>query len=612
MEEPAEGVNEVEQLSKLIEEAEEVAKAHSLDGTILGRVTRFETVKVGGRPEIKVVISFDDYIKSRIARGEYLAIASVISKVIVLGQVDEIQRSDLLAQLGVRELSVAKDPASLMTSTIVTLKPISELDYSLNGTPRPVISPIDPQSPVFRPNRDVLSKLLRIPEQGVKVGKVFDPKGESETEVKLDPYTLVHHVLIIGTTGAGKTTLLKTVLADQFEKQTVVFDRQGDYVRFALEKLPNAVVIVPLTTSDPDLLSLVNARYCNGKARRNLEDPEEVACQVDGKTIAFYPFTIRFREVMYEIPNISPYMSLQASSVWNAVINKSFSVLKDLLKQELKLSDDLVTKIISQIKESITLSHLVHEEFKFQNVLPASAHQKTVSKKLNKEEEVILLQVTQSKELIIRFYDMLRYTMTRELSLAWQTRDNIERNIRTLYAYGIFDRLKSLSALTPELLSKASNIVIDLSFLLESTESVEALSIVVYKLLNDIYDYKDQAYKQGNKTPLTLLIMDEAHEFFPQAKGEMSKESIERMINRILRLGRVRGLGAVLATHMPDDLNPLVLQLTNTKVIMRNYYDVLKKLDAMDYADVLINAQPGLALIRSINYTDLLIQASKV
>jgi DNA helicase HerA-like ATPase len=63
---------------------------------------------------------------------------------------------------------------------------------------------------------------------------------------------------------------------------------------------------------------------------------------------------------------------------------------------------------------------------------------------------------------------------------------------------------------------------------------------------------------------------------------------------------------------MPDDLNPLVLQLTNTKVIMRNYYDVLKKLDAEDYADVLINAQPGLALVRSINYTDLLIQAFKV
>ncbi len=167
MEEPVEGANEVEHLSKLIEEAEEVARTHSNDGTILGRVTRFETVKVGGRPEIKVVISFDDYVKSRIARGEYLAIASVISRVIVLGQVDEIQRIDLLAQLGVRELGVTKDPASLMTSTVVTLKPISELDFSMNGTPRPVISPIDPQSPVFRPNKGVLSTLLRIPEQGV-------------------------------------------------------------------------------------------------------------------------------------------------------------------------------------------------------------------------------------------------------------------------------------------------------------------------------------------------------------------------------------------------------------------------------------------------------------
>ncbi|BCU68799.1 hypothetical protein [Stygiolobus caldivivus] len=82
------------------------------------------------------------------------------------------------------------------------------------------------------------------------------------------------------------------------------------------------------------------------------------------------------------------------------------------------------------------------------------------------------------------------------------------------------------------------------------------------------------------------------------------------MINRILRLGRVRGLGTVLATHMPQDLNELILQLTNTKVIMRNNKDVLEDMGAKEYIDMLVSAPPGLALVKSIRFNDVLMQTS--
>ncbi|MFP3260737.1 MAG: ATP-binding protein, partial [Sulfolobus sp.] len=92
------------------------------------------------------------------------------------------------------------------------------------------------------------------------------------------------------------------------------------------------------------------------------------------------------------------------------------------------------------------------------------------------------------------------------------------------------------------------------------------------------------------------------------SKGEVSKETVEEMINRIMRLGRVRKLGAVLATHMPEDLNPLILQLSNTKIIMRNGREVLEKMGAKDFEDLLITAPPGLALVKSLKFDDLLIQ----
>ena len=41
------------------------------------------------------------------------------------------------------------------------------------------------------------------------------------------------------------------------------------------------------------------------------------------------------------------------------------------------------------------------------------------------------------------------------------------------------------------------------------------------------------------------------------------------MVNKLTRLGRVRRMGVVFATHGPADLNDLS-QLTNTKIAMRS------------------------------------------
>ena len=50
-----------------------------------------------------------------------------------------------------------------------------------------------------------------------------------------------------------------------------------------------------------------------------------------------------------------------------------------------------------------------------------------------------------------------------------------------------------------------------------------------------------------------------------------------------MRLGRVRGIGTILATHRPTDLNDLILTLTNTKIAMRADEDALKRIKMEKY-----------------------------
>ena len=49
-------------------------------------------------------------------------------------------------------------------------------------------------------------------------------------------------------------------------------------------------------------------------------------------------------------------------------------------------------------------------------------------------------------------------------------------------------------------------------------------------------------------------------------------------MTRLTRLGRARGIAVVFATHVPEDLNDVVLQLANTRVVLRSDLKVLEKL----------------------------------
>jgi DNA helicase HerA-like ATPase len=436
------------------------------------------------------------------------------------------------------------------------------------------------------------------------VGKVYSGGEVIEANVRLDEFTLTHHVLLIGTTGSGKTTFLKRVVSqDSMEKQSVVFDRQGDFVRLALERLGDATIVMPVTSlmessTMEDYVNLFLNRY--GKAKDVMNGNGYVSLEYENSRLRLVPYSIAFSEVMMNFHKMTPYMSPGASLVWESLMRKTKELLIYNLMEYFGKDALPYAKALefyeTEIKPRLSIDNLTVRPVSFQ---PKKLQVVTGKSKTYVRDDKGNLQVDVPKA----FKDAMD-----SLNLAPQTKDSIIRLLKSYKEFGIFDVPGTFNHIGEDVW-KEKNIIVDLSWVLDYTASVEALATISYKLLSDFFKYKDEMYKQGQQSTLSLLIMDEAHEYFPQASDENAKGVIEDLINKLMRLGRVRRLGVILATHYPDDLNELVIQLSNTKVIMRNDPQVLKKLSAEDYSDILTNAEPGVGLIRSMRFTNVLFKS---
>lgn len=602
-------------LKLLLDEADEDAKKFSIDNKILGRITRFQTVKLGEREELGIDIAFEDYITSNVKRGEYLAIRTIIHPVIVIGRIVAINRSDILAQLGLKELNYPRDPTTIITSTHLLLTPVSEYDLLQNEI-RPAVSPIDPQSPVFRPKPELLEKALGIPNEGLVISNIYSGGNIiKEAKVRIDEETLKHHTLIIGTTGSGKTTLLKRILeSDDIKKKALVFDRQGDFIRLGIEKLNSFVAIMPIARNlidekgvymTPQLGEIFAEKYDCEKSVTPNELGLLLLC--GGKEVLVIPYSIKFSEVLDKFHKITPYFSQRATMVWEALIKK--------------FNEKIENNVIKELKEKLKINNINYLKKEIYNRLsPANFVDQTLTFKDEDLKRFInnyqLHSTSKSEFLSIDKESLKIYTnrifdkCMEELNLQWQTKDSIIRTLKAYDEYGIFSVEHTYPFKVGKVFNQYDNVIIDLTWLMDYTASTEALATVAYKILDDVFIWKDILYKQGVQSELLLLIIDEAHEYFPQSYSEnVSKETVESFINRIMRLGRVRNIGVVMATHMPDDLNQLVIQLSNTKIIMRNDESILKKLGLQEYSDILSSSTPpGVGLINSIKFSRVLMK----
>ena len=125
-----------------------------------------------------------------------------------------------------------------------------------------------------------------------------------------------------------------------------------------------------------------------------------------------------------------------------------------------------------------------------------------------------------------------------------------------------------------EAISREYPVVLDLKWAAErGLSSVEGPRLAAYRMLERLINWKHEMWARRRGAPSILVVIDEAHQFFPQEKGAQEEREASRqvaaMIARMARLGRARGVGLVFSTHSPRDLHDIIIQLANTKILLR-------------------------------------------
>jgi DNA helicase HerA-like ATPase len=578
-------------------------------GEVLGRVSPGEVASVG-TDERRVVIDvdFDTHLRVGARIGEYLGVATILGSV-MLGRVVEVRRRHVAHIAHIQTLyAPVEDLEGLKTPAQIVLEPLTEcpIDALNNCEPTPVYTPVDPLSVVFMPSPEFIAKMLGLSKEGILLGKLYAGGFELHVEVRLPERAMYQHVLVVGTTGAGKTVLLKNMALSAIytvrNATVLALDLQGDYLLTVLppeapgvyQPLDQKTVLMPVTrhlidrhreniqriatrnlgkeytlldvTDERETAELVGRAlaelfveetYPGAKildAETKTEDKRlvEVVAKVDAGgrvfTLRLLPWAMRFREVYPEIPRFFPFFSERVSMLFRRLLEKLAGKDWQDIDTVMKRLDDVVAK------------------------------DKNIWKKLK-------LHPSQG--------------------------DNFVRGMYIIYETGLFDvsytvaENKSQKVFAtfgePDYMELEGLVVVDLRGFRE-TPSVA--SAVVYKVLSRLFEARDEELTRGAAPSPTFIFIDEAHYYFPQggAREDFNKKVVEAVINKLTRLGRVRRMGVVFATHSPADLNDLVIQLTNTEIALRSEPKVLERVDMAEYAGELAYAQSGVAVAKSFIY----------
>ncbi|WP_066795271.1 ATP-binding protein [Caldivirga sp. MU80] len=622
-------------------------------GEPIGRVSAGDVIIVGSEgAKVLVDVPFNDYVRHGVGVNDYLGIATIIHGRLVLGRVVEVRRSHVMGLVGASPiLEPTEDYTGLATPATILLEPLTEcpLEGFEDCEPNTVHTPIDPLSIVFKPSPTFLRRMLQLPGEGVLIGELYSGGRVVEgVDVKLPTHALYEHVLVIGTTGSGKTVLLKNMalsMLNNVKGSTVLaLDLQGDYPHLALPNPVNAkplfkpvgslTVIQPITRDYLEgyrglIEGVFGVEYLEdylgegGAELSDVKDAEtlakalgyallrlfirdvygdaevegfnasvggggseavlhwvEATIKVGGSSfrLRLVPWSLRFSDVYIELPRIFPVFSERVGVILPRVLENAMNYINHGVNCAQQLSQR-------------------------GSRCPGERPQAKVQARAGGEGTV--------EQGVVDLDALLREQACVELAaeclrLAWQQRDNIVRGLHMLGRLGVMDVKftvggKSVLLEEPnygELLN-GGLIVLDLRLF---REQPTAASIIVYRVLSRVFEVRDVELRGGGEPRPTFILIDEAHNYFPQPERgveDFNKDVVEAMINKLTRLGRVRRIGVVFATHTPDDLNNLILQLTNTKIALRSEGHVLERVGLREYSSEVTYAQDGVAVVKS-------------
>lgn len=690
-----------DKLNRLVSRALEEASRY---GRVVGRVSRFFPVEVGGESRVVVEVDPETYYAVRLQPihriGDYLVIVDLKGR-LILARVAKIRRGDLLSLIGSNMPADAglsiPDPSSLATTTLLELEPLMESDYNLTETPAPASTSIEPQSPVVDPNPEVIAALLNLPGEGAILGALATPSDlvkEGSIPVRLPFKVFLQHVLIIGTTGSGKTTFLKNLATSIYSEANddspimVFVDMNQDFIQVAFEPIPidvddekakhvrekvfskaaptsGAIILLPLTEyiiaesrgeGGEDLCDFALAA-----ARRHFDEVVEpilgalgyqdadpsfkpiprtsgecrVEVEVFDKRLIYIPYSINTTRIPTgSIARLMPDMTLLSLDLFRRT-RERFRRLHGTYPPLLSIAAALHSYIVLASLLKGNLDKATNEDFEAEITDYLYERLKAV---IDNRELAVKMIKGPIEGLGKSLVDMAAayVELLLEARPSPRTLEAVYRRIGSALDSGILDLLyPKVSDVLIRLsmpvepgwdwiigLSQEYGvpIVLDLG-VLESwgAGGVEAARILAYRILEQLKDWKHRLWASRSRSPLArrkiIVVVDEAHQFFPQQKGSSEEQEMARqiasMISQIARLGRARGIGLVFATHSPRDLHDIILQLANTKIILRTEKNQLESIDLPSDIKKYIPRLPDrFMVVSSYVYRDYLVVAT--
>lgn len=636
---------------ELVKKLDEMAaRAYELAaslGEIVGWVSRTSPSRIdeeGGQVvfDVEPAVYFGKF--ADIAAGSVLVVVDIKTGHLISLKITAVERRDILAELELPDAFVsmpAREASGLLTKTAIRAKPLLAYDPASDSVYVANYA-IEPQSPVIEPkNPRVVQRVLGLPTEGVFLGYVTSgdvPVFGASVPLFLPIKAFYQHVMVLGTTGSGKTTLLKNIISAMTSKyrlgedqgvSVVVLDPNKDYVA------------LPLPPSVPDGMPELEKRLYS-EAGRNVKRPKGVAIVVPvtrdiaekhlAQDEAWPRFVKRLCEFYIEdaIGGIARRLGMGFKIRELVVLEEPHSVPLRYAKAAVELGGEVAWYYV--IPYSFRFADLSPRDFIALNPYFTRQAKDFLSRLLKKLEDL-----GRPAKTLEELYDSLRaarYAMeekerwgtygradlvaevVRDLAVHKSTLENVLRQLGSLLDTGLFDvgvggeagilREPPLGLLLERhfQLFEGLPIVVDLEFLQEYSEAdpEKVIGIVAYRVLNNVFGWKLAKSREKAATQPVVIFVDEAHRFFP-SKGGGAEEFIEHvsgMIDRVARLGRSRGLGIVFSTHSPSDVHDIIMQLTNTKIVLRMDKTQLSPLDLpADYKDFVVKASDRVAILKS-------------
>ena len=546
-----------EDISNTIKDKIEKAKALAITlGVIVGRVARSIPNKVDEENYItNVIIDAPTYYKYPFLgkMGVLLGAVDIKSLYFVLLRVVGYERSDVSSLLFSESPIISsndtgeEEPGSLISNVVVKCEMLTKVNVLESTEPEAADIVIEPQSPVIIPQPEIIERSLDTNRGLLKLGYLDNPSSQVKVAISLDD--LNYHMLLLGTTGAGKTSFVKDLIAGIYkaadDTRALIFDATGDYYHIFLP---------------PD--------RTNKTVKQSVSMFESLYSRMTGIDLGIiYPITKRWLKKYTNgkkdlLSITTAYYKLYVEPIVRYLERKGYTFYVSVDKGRIVISN-------SEWKAETEIYPFYFRFKEARRILP----------RLNpyfSEQAMQFLKILMKRE--GRKYESLSDLIEgfekedlEHISIHKSTKENILRGLYLLKETGLFDVGAERVPLSNILLNNSKKILV---FDLYNSEIDDfSQKILTYYMLDKIFDVREKQMKSGLLKDRIILIVDEAHKFFPSVKGgEEDSNYVRRVAGKIammMRLGRRRKIGFIFSTHNPADLSDIIVQLANTKVIFR-------------------------------------------